>query len=41
MQTMNQSLMTLYRSRKITKHDALSLTPEPEELHVMLEKSGL
>ncbi len=41
MQTMNQSLFALFRSRKITKYDALSLTPEPEELHVMLEKSGL
>jgi len=41
MQTMNQSLMALCRNRKITKNEALSLTPEPEELHAMLEKAGL
>lgn len=41
MQTMNQSLMALCKNRKITKNEALSLTPEPEELHAMLEKAGL
>lgn len=41
MQTMNQALFGLYRNRKISKYDALSLTPEPEELHMMLEKSGV
>jgi len=41
MQTMNQALFGLYRNRKISKYDALSLTPEPEELHMMLEKSGM
>ncbi|MFU8805236.1 MAG: type IV pilus twitching motility protein PilT, partial [Bradymonadaceae bacterium] len=40
MQTMNQSLFTLYKGRLITLEDALSRSSDPEELRTMIEQGG-
>ena len=41
MQTMNQSLYSLYMRRHITVDDALARSPEPEELKQMLSNTGM
>ena len=40
MQTMNQSLYTLYRRSDITLEDALARSNDPDELRTMMEKQG-
>jgi Tfp pilus assembly ATPase PilU len=37
MQTLNQSLLSLYQSGQITLDDALAHSQEPEELRTMLK----
>ncbi|HHL39478.1 MAG TPA: PilT/PilU family type 4a pilus ATPase [Deltaproteobacteria bacterium] len=41
MQTMNQSLMTLFSKRLITAEDALGRSSEPDELRQMMVNAGL
>jgi len=41
MQTMNQSLAELYLKRKITLHEALSHSTDPEDLKRILQKSNV
>jgi twitching motility protein PilT len=40
MQTMNQSLATLYQKRLITLEDCMGRSSDPEELRTILEKGG-
>jgi twitching motility protein PilT len=40
MQTMNQSLINLYQRRLITRDDAVTFSPEPDELEAMLGGRG-
>ncbi len=41
MQTMNQSLHTLVKNKKIHRDDAIARSSDPDELRSMFEKSGL
>ena len=41
MQTMNQSLFTLYRRGDITLEDALNRSSDREELRTMIEQGGV
>jgi twitching motility protein PilT len=41
MQTMNQSLFTLYRKRQISMEEALGRSPEPDEMKQMLSNGGM
>jgi len=40
MQTMNQSLLTLYQRRLITLEDAIGRSSEPDELRQMIANTG-
>ncbi|MEE9591661.1 MAG: type IV pili twitching motility protein PilT, partial [Thermodesulfobacteriota bacterium] len=40
MQTMNQSLFSLYNRREITLDEAIGRSPEPDEVRQMISKTG-
>jgi twitching motility protein PilT len=40
MQTMNQALFTLYKTRQITLEDAIARSSDPDELRTMIEQGG-